>query len=103
TVELLPILLVVIIFAIHRLHATVTTMLLILFWTIIIGPQTSSRYDDYESFEYALDIGTFAIMFLPVILLSVAPAKAISRRLILLALGLLLLIALNELSKLGIE
>jgi len=35
--------------------------------------------------------------------LSVAPAKAISRRLIFLALGLLLLIALNELSKLGLE
>ena len=37
------------------------------------------------------------------ILLSVAPAKAISRRLIFLALGLLLLITLNELSKLGID
>ena len=37
------------------------------------------------------------------ILLSVAPAKAISRRLIWLALGLLLLIGLNELSKLGID
>jgi len=34
--------------------------------------------------------------------LSVAPAKAVSRRLIFLALGLLLLIALNELSKLGL-
>jgi hypothetical protein len=37
------------------------------------------------------------------ILLSVAPAKAISRRLIFLALGLLLLIVLNELSKLGLD
>jgi len=37
------------------------------------------------------------------ILLSVAPAKAVSRRLIFLALGLLLLIALNELSKLGLD
>jgi hypothetical protein len=40
---------------------------------------------------------------LPVILLSVAPAKAISRRLIFLGLGLVLLVALNELSKLGLE
>jgi hypothetical protein len=40
---------------------------------------------------------------LPLILLSVAPAKAISRRLIFLALGLLLLIGLNELSKLGLD
>jgi len=39
----------------------------------------------------------------PLILLSVAPAKAVSRRLIFLALGLLLLIALNELSKLGLD
>jgi len=38
-----------------------------------------------------------------VILLSVAPAKAVSRRLIFLALGLILLIALNELSKLGLD
>ena len=33
----------------------------------------------------------------------VAPAKAVSRRLIFLALGLLLLIGLNELSKLGLD
>jgi len=39
----------------------------------------------------------------PLILLSIAPAKAISRSLIFLALGLLLLIALNELSKLGLD
>ena len=43
------------------------------------------------------------ICILPLILLSVAPAKAISRRLIFLALGLLLLIAFNELSKLGLD
>jgi TctA family transporter len=42
-----------------------------------------------------------AIIALPPILLSVAPAKAISRRLLFLAIGLILLIALNELSKLG--
>jgi len=39
----------------------------------------------------------------PVILFRVAPAKAVARRLIFLALGLLLLIALNELSKLGLD
>jgi len=38
---------------------------------------------------------------LPLIVLSVAPAKAVSRRLLFLAIGLLLLIALNELSKLA--
>ena len=43
------------------------------------------------------------ILVLPLILLSVAPAKAVNRRLIFLALGLLLLIALNELSKLGLD
>jgi hypothetical protein len=40
---------------------------------------------------------------LSIILLSVAPAKAVSRRLIFLALGLILLIALNELSKVGLD
>jgi len=38
---------------------------------------------------------------LPLIVLSVAPAKAVSRRVLFLAIGLLLLIALNELSKLA--
>ena len=37
------------------------------------------------------------------ILLSAAPAKAISRRLIFLATGFILLIALNQLSKLGLD
>jgi len=43
------------------------------------------------------------ISVLPQILLSIAPAKAISRRLIFLAIGLILLIALNELFKLGLD
>ena len=43
------------------------------------------------------------LLVLAVILLSVASAKAISRRLVFLALGLILLIALNELSKLGLD
>jgi hypothetical protein len=42
-------------------------------------------------------------IILPLHLLSVAPAKAVSRRLIFLGLGLLLLIALNELSKFGLD
>jgi hypothetical protein len=48
-------------------------------------------------------VAVVLVWALPLILLSVAPAKAISRRLIFLALGLLLLIALNELSKLGVD
>jgi hypothetical protein len=40
---------------------------------------------------------------LPLILLSAAPAKAVSRRLTFLAIGLVLLIALNEVSKLGLD
>jgi hypothetical protein len=49
-------------------------------------------------------ITSFVMMLvLPLILLSLAPAKAVTRRLIFLALGLLLLIALNELSKLGLD
>jgi len=43
------------------------------------------------------------IAILPQILLSFAPARAISRRLIFMAFGLLFLIALNELSKLGLD
>jgi len=44
-----------------------------------------------------------AMWVLPLILLSVAPAKAVFRRLLFLALGLLLVIALNELSKVGLD
>jgi ABC-type uncharacterized transport system permease subunit len=51
----------------------------------------------------AIFVAVFIAWVLPLILLSVAPAKAVSRRLIFLALGLLLLIALNELSKLGLD
>src|SRR5262249_30478564 len=52
----------------------------------------------------ALVFSLFVVICIsPVILLSAAPAKAISRRLIFLAIGLLLLIALNELSKLGLD
>ena len=62
-----------------------------------------------------LDFGTLVALFaplvaaiamllvLPLILLSTAPAKAVSRRLLFILIGLILLIALNELSKLGLD
>jgi hypothetical protein len=56
-----------------------------------------------EVVDWFLPVTFAMILVLSVILLSVAPAKAVSRRLIFLALGLLLLIALNELSKLGLD
>jgi hypothetical protein len=98
----------VIIFANHRLYATVATCPLVLFWTIITGvganPHSLDRYPgaDFKSY-LPLGAGSYMIFFLPVVLLSVAPAKAVARRLIFLALGLVLLIALNELSKLGLD
>ena len=48
-------------------------------------------------------VAEFNILVFPLLLLSVAPAKAVSRRLIFLAIGVILLIALNELSKLGLD
>jgi hypothetical protein len=65
------------------------------FWTIIFLPAPIT----IEALMVA--VALFSIS--PLILLSVAPAKAVSRRLIWLALGLLLLLALNELSKLGLD
>ena len=56
---------------------------------------------EFNDAMVALDTGALMILLFPLILLSVAPAKAISRRLIFLAIGLILLIALNEFSKLG--
>jgi hypothetical protein len=56
-----------------------------------------------REFHAAVTTAIIMVLVFPLILLSVAPAKAISRRLIFLALGLLLLIALNELSKLGLD
>ena len=79
-----------------RLSVTITIFIMPIFWAIIISPGADPK----------LDAGITSwsmIILLPLILLSVAPAKAVSRRLIWLALGLLLLIALNELSKLGLD
>jgi hypothetical protein len=59
-----------------------------------------SATEDMSEIAFGL-VGLAGICISPLVLLSVAPAKAVSRRLIFLALGLILLIALNELSKLG--
>jgi hypothetical protein len=103
---------IVVLFARHRLHAAVTTLLLLTFWTILTFNQLipmnysgDSGVSGVSGLSATLLSATLTavalISVLPLILLSVAPAKAVSRRLIFLAIGLLLLIALNELSKLS--
>jgi hypothetical protein len=82
------------------LNSSVTIVVMSIFWTIIIfGDHTPTAKVTLDT----LAIGVGMILFLPAILLSVVPAKAVSRRLIFLGLGLLLLLALNELSKLGLD
>jgi hypothetical protein len=110
-------------FARFKIHAAVAIVLMTIFWTLITINQFLAIFrlfdyisDDLTSSEavvfllsertmVATAFSTAFIMIpvISVILLSVAPAKAVSRRLIFLALGLLLLIALNELSKLGLD
>jgi predicted secreted protein len=99
-----PLVAVGIIFAKHRLHATVAILLIAFFWVLIIVIQlrAAEALTDFNP-GVVTSAAVGMLMLLPVILLSVAPAKAVSRRLIFLALGLLLLIALNELSKLGLD
>jgi hypothetical protein len=80
----------------HRLHAVVAVLLLAIFWDII-------TFDILVNSFHLTLIAAGMLWVLSVLLLSVAPAKAVSRRLIFLALGLLLLIALNELSTLGLD
>jgi TIR domain len=88
----------VMLFAMQTLHAFVTSILLVIFWTIVTAVHLPNPSSDLAV------LTTFTTLpFLSVLLLLVAPAKAVSRRLIFLALGLLLLIGLNELSKLGID
>jgi hypothetical protein len=89
-------------FASHRLHVAVTMMLMVLFWVIITVTQLYPKLDD-PGYARAGGTAFIIIWVLPLILLSVAPAKAVTRRLIFLAIGLILLIALNELSKLGLD
>jgi hypothetical protein len=89
-------------FARDRLNAAVTFFIMPVFWIIIISNPillNGSTFDAAAAFPVSMCL----ILLLPLILLSVAPAKAVSRRLIWLALGLLILIALNELSKLGLD
>ena len=85
----------------ERMDLVVTTSLMAIFGAIITGSQFLAMPDfaGYPEFTALM-----MICILPTILMVVSPSvKAISRRLIFLALGLLLLIALNELSKLGLD
>ena len=114
-----PVIVLIIVLAKVRLHAAVVIFCMVIFWTIIIYHDflrpiaslevyylmlvLSARAGSSVPLRAELIAGNAMIFVLLLILLSVAPAKAISRRLIFLALGLLLLIALNELSKLGVD
>jgi hypothetical protein len=98
-----------VLFARHRLHAAISTGLMLVFFIIIsflpLRELGAMAIQDM-SFHMSIFVPVIAfglICILPLFLLAVAPAKAVSRRLIFLALGLLLLIALNELSKLGLD
>jgi hypothetical protein len=110
---LVPVAILVVSLSHHRLQTAVVSLLIIIFWTIIIVTPIQGIASSTEGlpplrlgsgFEVSVDI-VQRTMWAPLILilLSVAPAKAISRRLIFLALGLLLLIALNEISELGLD
>src|SRR5262245_2126205 len=100
----------------HRLQTAVAALLLGIFWTIITFNQIIRTYTETSMpADDTLDFGTLVALFaplvaaiamllvLPLILLSTAPAKAVSRRLLFILIGLILLIALNELSKLGLD
>jgi TIR domain len=91
---------IIVLFARHRLHAASSVFLILVFFVIIA---LYPLVDMNDVKNYFFPLCALLAWILPLILLSVAPAKAISRRLIFLAIGLLLLIALNELSKLGLD
>jgi len=98
----LPPLVLIVLWSGTRLDAVLSVGLIFMFFWIIAMVQFSSidfTHIDIAPIFVALLLG----WFLPLIVLSVAPAKAVSRRLIFLAIGLLLLIGLNELSKLGLD
>jgi TIR domain-containing protein len=80
-----------------RLNVAVTIFLMSIFWAIIIFSDVPFLFGDETI------VAVIVISLSPLILLSVAPAKAVSRRLIFLAIGLLLLMSLNELSKLVLD
>jgi hypothetical protein len=97
---------IIVLFARHKLHAALSVCLTSIFWAIIaVYPLAIALMSEGRTSEGFWAPGTFlsSNFIIPLILLSVAPAKAVSRRLIFLALGLILLIALNELSKLGLD
>ena len=89
----------------HRLYAVFSVLLISTFYLIITFSQITGLTMPISGFPYSGRLFFFMEMpvILAVILLLTAPAKAVTRRLIFLALGLLLLIALNELSKLGLD
>lgn len=84
-----------------RLHAIAAIMLIWIFWIIIIPNQL--MHETVKEFGNALFASIMIMPFLVPFLLLIGPAKAVSRRLLFLALGLILLIALNQLSKLGLD
>jgi FtsH-binding integral membrane protein len=106
-VALIAPLVIIVLLSRERLHAALSVFLTVIFFMIIAMTQFKSMLagagDDISSISRAVVITVYLTWLLPVILLSVAPAKAVSRRLLFLAIGLLLLIALNELSKLGLD
>jgi hypothetical protein len=91
-------------YARQKLHAAVATCLMVIFWIIITFNQlaTMKPSEPDEGIIISL-IAMIMLLILTQILLSVASAKAVSRRLIFLAIGLVLLIALNEISKFGLD
>ena len=92
----IPVALVIAVFARQRLHAAISAVLFLGAFSFITLMQLQL---DFISAPGLFVFVSLIAWFSPLILLSVAPARAVSRRLIFLALGLLLLIALNELSK----
>jgi hypothetical protein len=94
----------IVLFARYRLHAAISTSLMLTFFIIIaFVPLRDLGRPGNPDLDMVGAITLGLICILPLILLSVAPTKVVTRRLIFLALGLILLIALNELSKLGLD
>jgi TIR domain len=94
-----PTVVIIMLLAKDRFYAAVSAFFVNIFFVIIAFNQLL----DVPVSVYSSAIALIMSWSFPVFLLTAAPAKAISRRLIFLALGLLLLIALNELSKLGLD
>jgi hypothetical protein len=95
-------------FARHRLYATISVGLMLIFF-VVIAFVPLIKVDWLREQSTPSDTGAFELTMIivawisPLLLLSVAPAKVIARRLIFLAIGFLLLIVLNEVSKLGFD